>query len=57
MVRDKTVRKRSQVQTKGMPIYSTPVFKDAKAASKKLGKGFYVRPRYFGGFSVFRRRD
>ena len=48
-------RKRSQMRRKGMAIYSTPVLKDAKDASKKLGKGHYVRPRWFGGFSVFRR--
>lgn len=42
---------------KGIAVYSTPVLKDAKAASKRLGKNFYVRPRWFGGFSVFERRQ
>ena len=48
--------KRSKMKRKGVAIYSTPSLKDAKAASKKLGKAFYVRPRYFGGFSVFERK-
>ena len=48
--------KRSKMKRKGEAIYSTHVLKDAMDASKKLGKMFYVRPRWFGGYSVFKRK-
>lgn len=48
--------RKSTPKIRGVPVFSTSVLKDAKATSRRLGKDFYVRPRWFGGFSVFRRK-
>ena len=51
MVKRSTLLKRN----KGQAIYTTPVKSDALKASKKMGKGFYVRKRWTGAYSVFQK--
>lgn len=48
--------KQSNRRRKGVAIFSTSDLQDALKMSKQVGKGFYVRPRWFGGWSVFGRK-